>query len=84
MTQEKINSLSHRALRDHRGELFGRSRENPTGQNHLPEFSEEDLFALAALSARAKDRTLSVLCGLERSGERLAVRKFCKGRANVR
>jgi hypothetical protein len=56
--REKIKAFSHRALRDLREELFCRSKGCPTGKNALPVFSEGDMFALAALSARAKDRTL--------------------------
>jgi hypothetical protein len=68
MTQKKITFVSRRALRDRRVELFCRSRKCSTGKNHLPDFSLVDVFALGALSARAKDETLWVLCGLERSG----------------
>jgi len=52
---------------------FCRSREYPTGKNHLTEFFEENHFALAALSARAKDAPLCALCGLERSGREISM-----------
>jgi hypothetical protein len=58
MKQKKKNFVSRRALRGRRVELFCRSRECSTGKNHSPDFSLVDVFALADLSARAKDEAL--------------------------
>jgi hypothetical protein len=76
MIQKKMKFVSHRELRVHREELFCRSRECPTGKTHLSDFSLVDVFALADVSARAKDHSLCGLCDLERSGREKIVLNF--------
>jgi hypothetical protein len=70
-------SLSQRPQRPQSKSFFaGRERPRPTKSSaYLGGKDNDEFFALAVLSARAKDLSLSDLCELERSGREIVT--FC-------